>query len=263
MGGELVMIMMRADAGWFDVQRAVELDDPGKATHTFHADFPQGGNHVFYFMFKPKDAPIQRLPTFLKVGGKGKPGERLEPKRLRWAGERGLARGVEAALLLSEEDPIVCEPLDMSTIWIKRGKPVRLDADGSSGVTTWYFTVDAQPGHVLVGKPRTVPPAAPVAADAAGGAGDADDADDTDDADDADRAAAKKTAAAEPTDRTAMGDRGTHATLTPDRVGAYRLVAVAWVGGKPLVASFAFTASGEMPEGGCAALAAKKAAATP
>lgn len=219
MGAQMVLVAMSRDTPWVGLQRANVLSDAKQASHEFRVTFPSGGNHVLYFLFKPKGAAMAAVPAFILVDGKRETPMEAPEEQLRYSAKDGL----EVQLVPAETTPEACAPVHVGSLWMRKGKPVKL-VGAPDGPSVYYVAVDPGPGSVAVAQPVGPVVATP----------------------------------GEPTPAVAAigkrGDAGSEAILTFDKPGRYRVLALAEVAGKKgdvAIAHFALPVAGTAPAGGC------------
>lgn len=210
MGAKMVLVALSRDTPWVGLQRAVQLSDSKGASHEFRLTFPSGGNHVLYFLFKPKGAALAAVPAFILVDGKREAGTEAPEEQLRYAGA-----GLDVQLVPSVATPEVCAPVELGSLWVRKGKPLKL-VGAPDGPAVYYVAVDPGPGSVAVARRRDVAAGAPPAA--------------------------------------GRGDAGSEAVFQFEHPGRYRVLALAEVAGKKsevVMAHFALPVAGTTPPNGC------------
>ncbi len=219
MGAQMVLVAMSRDTPWVSLQRANVLSDAKQASHEFRLTFPSGGNHVLYFLFKPKGAAMAAVPAFILVDGKRETPMEAPEEQLRYSAKDGL----EVQLVPAAATPEACAPVHVGSMWMRKGKPVKL-VGAPDGPSVYYVAVDPGPGSVAVAQPVgpvVQAPGDPTPVQVAIGK---------------------------------RGDAGSEAILTFDKPGRYRVLALAEVAGKKAdvaIAHFALPVAGTVPVGGC------------
>jgi hypothetical protein len=225
MNAKLLLVALRTDGPWWiNVQRAVTLSEPERSSHVFRTTFPTAGNYVLYFLFQPVGGEIASVPAYIHV--EGKPSEAPEMPALT---RRHLGKdGMDVQLLMDKDVPEVCEPVRVASLWLKKGKPVRLSG-APNGPAVHYLAMDIGNSGLQVG--RVGGPASGLA-EAPTLAGQA------------------SPAAVRPAGK---GDAGSEAWFTFDRPGMHRVVALAEIQGKQEVVSapFVINVAGVQPVDGC------------
>jgi hypothetical protein len=216
MGAKMVLVALSRDTPWVGLQRAVELSDAKSASHEFRLTFPSGGNHVLYFLFKPKGAAMAAVPAFILVDGKREVSMEAPEEQLRFQ-----SPSLEVQLVPSVATPEACAAVQVGSLWVRKGKPLKL-AGAPEGPTVYYVAVDPGPGSVAVARSAS-------------------------------EAVAPGTTPPDPLPAS-RGDAGTQAVFHFDHPGQYRVLALAEVAGKKsevAMAHFSLPVAGTTPPGGC------------
>ncbi len=136
-GASLVLVSLRVDGSWAEVQTATKLSDPVQGRHEFTVTFPNAGSHILYVLFRPRGAGLVTVPSFIRVDGDAKesPGVGQPHARDR------LANGSEVQLLYDPAPLTACAPTLLASQWLRQGKAVHLIAD-ALGAGVQYLAVD-------------------------------------------------------------------------------------------------------------------------
>ncbi len=225
LGGDLLMVAMRYDLGWLQVQSAPPVAAGAQGKRQFTVKFPQGGRHLLYFLFQPKGKPMAKVPVDLTVAGPDAPAEPWVEQAPRFAGPDGL----EVGLKTEPANPAPCQPFQVATTWLRRGKPLPL-LGGDRGRVIYLLVSEAM-GPPSAGQPIAVQD---------------------------DLAAEASAAAANPAVAGSYhglgGDLGSDALLTATSQGSHKILAIAAPDGPsplPLTAQFGLAVAGKTPPGGC------------
>jgi hypothetical protein len=154
LGARLTLVALRADRGWAEVTRAIELSAPTRATHDFEVTFPTSGSHVLFVVFKPKGYQIMAVSAFITVDGPPVVDIARQDTVLRWSGPDG----VEASLQPPPAGPTACQPTVLASTWTRKGALAGL-AIGPTGARVDYLAIDPDQGTVTVavGTPTSAP----------------------------------------------------------------------------------------------------------
>ncbi|MBI5609826.1 MAG: hypothetical protein HY902_13220 [Deltaproteobacteria bacterium] len=180
---------------------------------------------MLYFLFQPKGQPLAKVPVDLTVAGPDAPAEPWVEQAPRFAGPDGL----EVGLKTEPASPAPCQPFQVATTWLRRGKPLPL-LGGDRGRVVYLLVSEA------MGPPSSGQPIA-VQGDLA-----------------AEASAAAASPAAAGSYRGLGGDLGSDALLTATAPGNHRILAIAAADGPvpvPLTSQFGLAVAGKVPPGGC------------
>ncbi len=227
MGGELLLVAMRYDLGWLQVQVAAPIPPDARGKRQFAVKFPQGGRHLLYFLFQPKGQPLAYVPVDLTVAGPDAPAQAWVEEVPRFAGPDGL----EVGLKTEPSAPAPCQPFQVASTWLRRDKPLAL-LGGDRGRVLYLLLSEA------MGSPVTSQAIA-VQGDLAAEAS----------------AAAAGNPATAGSYRSLGADLGTDALLTANTSGHHKILAIAATGtyaaAHVITAQFGLAVEGKLPPGGC------------
>lgn len=228
LGAELLLVALRYDLSWHQIQRADAFNQAGGLRHEFKVTFPQAGRHLLYFLFRPKGGELASIPVDIQVGGKAASGDPWVEDSLRYAGPGQL----EVGLHLDPAEPQVCAPLHVATTWLRKGQPLQVQGGDTGRVI--YLLLAESTGSPVVGEPLAIEiPGKQAAADAT----------------------PTTAGTAQASYKPLGGDVGTDALLVPGQTGKHKVLAIGDLGGKPEVrtqsAIFGLSVGGKAPAGGC------------
>ena len=202
-GAMIHAFVVRAD-GW-SAQLGVSADI-GDQGPTFPFVFATGGSHVAWSLFQPQGQPLSAVPTFFNVEGKQPPAASDDPTDGR------LFRSGKAEIALTGPEVVsVCAKTAIASMWSKRGKAIKRDAD-AAGASVRYVAVDSGNSAVIVATNTVDPP--------------------------------KEKA-------TVLGDAGSHAELTFPKAGRWYVWAFSGEQRKQIAARFHLDVKGQTPPDGC------------